>query len=42
MCTAVPSLLLIKLIGAHLESLMVMGVALIAGGIVMWVVDALF
>ena len=41
-CTAVPSLLLIKLIGAHLESLMVMGVALIAGGIVMWVVDALF
>ena len=41
-CTAVPSLLLIKLIGAHLESLMVMGVALIVGGIVMWVVDALY
>ena len=41
-CTAVPSLLLIKLIGKHLESLVVMGVALVAGGVVMWVVDALF
>ncbi|MFI5166504.1 MAG: undecaprenyl-diphosphate phosphatase [Thermoanaerobaculales bacterium] len=41
-CTAVPSLLLIKVIGKHLESLFVMGVALIAGGVVMWVVDALY
>ena len=41
-CTVVPSLLLIKLIGKNLESLVVMAVALIAGGVVMWVVDALF
>ena len=41
-CTAVPSLLLIRLIGAHLESLVVMGAALIVGGIVMWAVDALY
>jgi undecaprenyl-diphosphatase len=41
-CTAVPSLLLIKLIGKHLESLVVMAVSLIVGGIVMWVVDALY
>jgi undecaprenyl-diphosphatase len=41
-CTAVPSLLLTKLIGKHLESLTVMGVSLLVGGIVMWVVDAQF
>ena len=41
-CTAVPSLLLVKLIGKHLESLVVMGLSLIVGGIVMWVVDALY
>ncbi len=41
-CTAVPSLLLVKLIGKHLESLVVMGVSLIVGGIVMWVVDVLY
>jgi undecaprenyl-diphosphatase len=41
-CTAVPSLLLVKLIGKNLESLLVMAVALVAGGVVMWVVDALF
>ena len=41
-CTAVPSLLLIKLIGKHLESLVVMAWALIVGGVVMWVVDALY
>lgn len=41
-CTAVPSLLLTKVIGKHLESLTVMGVSLLAGGIVMWIVDALF
>lgn len=40
--TAVPSLLLSKVIGKHLESLTVMGVSLLAGGVVMWIVDALF
>jgi undecaprenyl-diphosphatase len=39
-CTAVPSLLLTKLIGKHLESIRIMAVALVVGGIVMWVVDA--
>ena len=41
-CTAVPSLLLTKLIGKHLESLTVMGVALLVGGVIMWIVDAQF
>ncbi len=41
-CTAVPSLLLTKLIGKHLESLTVMGVSLLVGGIIMWIVDAYF
>jgi len=40
--TAIPSLLLTKVIGKHLESLYVMGSSLIVGGIVMWIVDALF
>jgi undecaprenyl-diphosphatase len=40
--TAVPSFLLAKLIGRHLESLVVMGASLVAGGVVMWVVDWLF
>jgi undecaprenyl-diphosphatase len=40
--TAVPSLLLTKVIGKHLESLYVMGFSLVIGGIVMWVVDAMF
>jgi undecaprenyl-diphosphatase len=39
-CTAVPSLLLIKLIGKHLESIRLMAMALLIGGVVMWVVDA--
>jgi len=38
--TAVPSFLLTKVIGKNLESLYVMGAALLIGGIVMWVVDA--
>ncbi len=38
-CTAVPSLLLIKTIGKNLENLTVMAWALVGGGIVMWVVD---
>lgn len=37
--TAVPSLLLIKVIGKHLESLLVMAWSLVLGGIIMWVVD---
>ena len=39
--TAIPSFLLSKLIGKNLESLYVMGWALLIGGIVMWVVDAM-
>lgn len=41
-CTAVPSYLLTKVIGKNLESLTVMGWALLVGGIVMWIVDARF
>lgn len=40
--TAVPSLLLTKIIGKHLESLVVMGSSLVIGGLVMWVIDAVF
>jgi undecaprenyl-diphosphatase len=39
--TAVPSLLLTKVIGKHLESLVVMGTSLVVGGVIMWIVDAL-
>ncbi len=39
--TAIPSFLLTKVIGKNLESLYVMGVALLIGGIVMWVIDAM-
>jgi len=38
--TALPSLALVKIIGKHLESLVVMGTSLVVGGVVMWVVDA--
>ncbi len=38
--TAGPSLALVKTIGKHLESLVVMGTSLLVGGVVMWVVDA--
>ena len=41
-CTAVPSFLLTKVIGKHLENLVLMASALIVGGIVMWIVDAIF
>jgi undecaprenyl-diphosphatase len=41
-CTAIPSLLLTKVIGKHLESLTVMGVSLLVGGVIMWIVDAHF
>ncbi|MBA2242184.1 MAG: undecaprenyl-diphosphate phosphatase [Chthoniobacterales bacterium] len=40
--TAVPSFLLKKQIGQNLESLAVMGWALVIGGVVMWAVDAIF
>ena len=40
--TAVPAFLLTKVIGKHLESLFVMGVALIVGGVVMWAVDEVY
>ena len=39
-CTAIPSLLLTNIIGAHLESLRAISYALIIGGIVMWIIDA--
>lgn len=41
-CTAGPAFLLTKVIGKHLESLVVMGWSLLIGGIIMWIVDALF
>jgi undecaprenyl-diphosphatase len=41
-CTAVPAFLMKKVIGKNLESLFVMGMALVVGGVVMWVVDHLF
>jgi undecaprenyl-diphosphatase len=39
--TAVPAFLLTKIIGKHLESLYIMGYALLIGGVVMWVIDAI-
>jgi len=41
-CTAAPAYLLTKVIGKHLESLVLMGSALIIGGVIMWVVDAIY
>lgn len=41
-CTAVPSFLATKLIGKNLESLPLMGKSLLVGGVVMWIVDAVF
>lgn len=38
--TAIPALLLTKIIGKHLENLFLMGASLVVGGIVMWIVDA--
>jgi undecaprenyl-diphosphatase len=40
--TAGPAYLLTKVIGKNLESLYVMATSLIVGGIVMWIVDALY
>ena len=39
--TAIPSFLLTKVIGKNLESLYVIGTALLIGGIVMWIIDAM-
>ena len=39
--TAIPSFLLTKVIGKHLESLYIMGASLLIGGVVMWIVDAI-
>ena len=39
--TAIPAFLLTKIIGAHLESLYIMGMSLLVGGIVMWFIDAM-
>ena len=38
--TALPAFLLTKVIGKHLESLVVMGASLVIGGVVMWAIDA--
>jgi undecaprenyl-diphosphatase len=40
--TAIPALLLTKVIGKNLESLSVMGWALVVGGVMMWLVDAFY
>src|SRR5256886_2076611 len=40
--TAVPARALAKVIGKNLESLWVMAMALVIGGIIMWIVDAVF
>ena len=39
-CTSIPSLLMIKVIGKNLENLKVIALALIIGGVVMWIVDS--
>jgi len=41
-CTAAPAFLLTKVIGKHLESLVIMGSSLVIGGAAMWVIDALY
>ena len=41
-CTAAPAFLLTKVIGKHLESLLIMGLSLVIGGIVMWAIDLLY
>lgn len=39
--TAIPAFLLTKVIGKHLEDLHIMGLALLIGGIVMWIIDGM-
>jgi len=40
--TAIPAFLMTRIIGKHLESLYIMGAALVIGGVVMWVVDYIY
>jgi undecaprenyl-diphosphatase len=42
LCTAIPAFLLTKLIGKNLERLSLMAWSLILGGVLMWVVDAIY
>lgn len=42
LCTAGPAFLLTKVIGKHLESMTIIGCSLLVGGIVMWIVDAIY
>jgi undecaprenyl-diphosphatase len=39
--TAIPSFLLTKVIGKHLENVVIIGWSLLLGGVVMWIVDAM-
>jgi undecaprenyl-diphosphatase len=39
--TAIPSFLLTKVIGKHLENIYIMGWSLLIGGVVMWIIDAM-
>jgi len=39
--TALPSFLLTKVIGKHLEDILIIGWSLLIGGVVMWIVDAM-
>lgn len=39
--TAIPSFLLTKVIGKHLENIVIIGWSLLIGGIIMWIVDAM-
>lgn len=41
-CTAIPSFLLRKLIGKNLESMMVIGLSLVIGGVIMWGIDFIY
>jgi undecaprenyl-diphosphatase len=40
LATAIPSFLLRRIIGENLEDLRMMGISLVAGGVAMWIVDA--
>ncbi len=41
-CTAAPAFLLTRIIGKHLENLFIMGMSLLIGGVIMWIVDILY
>ena len=40
--TAIPAFLLTKVIGKHLESMIIIGCSLLIGGIIMWIVDTIY